>query len=312
MKIYSSIFDYKVPQNSILTVGTFDGVHIGHRTILEKLNTIAKKEKLTSVILTFFPHPRMVLHQDSDIKLINTIDERVALLKKTGLQNLVIHPFTKDFSRLTALEYVRDILVGQFHIKKIIVGYDHHFGRNRAATLSDLKEFGDTFGFEVIEITAQQSDNIAISSTKIRTALLQGDVNTANTYLGYKFMLTGTIVAGQGMGKKLGFPTANISIKEDYKIIPKQGVYIVQATIDNKTVYGITNIGNNPTVGGKETTIETHFLDFSNSLYAKTITIHFLKRIRNEVKFSSIHVLKKAISNDAIFARNYIKSILKK
>ncbi len=309
MELYPSISHYKKKLNSILTVGTFDGVHIGHKTILKQLVEISNQQQLASVVLTFFPHPRMVLHKDSDIKLINTIDERVDLFNKAGLQNLVIHPFTKDFSRLTALEYVRDILVNQFHIKKIIVGYDHHFGRNRTATLTDLKEFGDTFGFDVLEISAQQSNDIAISSTKIRTALLQGDVNTANTYLGYKFMLNGIIVSGKGIGKKIGFPTANLAIKEDYKIIPKNGVYVVQATIDNKQVIGITNIGTNPTVGGTTTTIETHFLDFNNSLYELPVKIEFLTRIRDELRFSSIKQLKKAIEADEIFARNYCKTL---
>ncbi len=309
MEQYSSISHYHHLQPSILTVGTFDGVHIGHKAILKQLVETAKEEQLVPVVLTFFPHPRMVLHKDTDLKLINTIDERKELLAKTGLQHLVIHPFTMEFSRLTALEYVRDVLVNQFHIKKIIVGYDHHFGRNRTASLADLVEFGTTFGFEVIEISAQQSNDISVSSTKIRNALLKGDISTANTYLGYQFMISGTVVKGRSIGKNIGFPTANICVKESYKLIPKNGVYVVQATLDNQRVYGITNIGTNPTVGGTAKTIETHFLDIDKTLYDQSLRIEFLTRIRDEVKFSSIELLKKAISADEVFARNFISRI---
>ncbi len=309
MKQYSSISQYQNKQASILTVGTFDGVHLGHKAILNQLVHTAEKEQLASVVLTFFPHPRMVLHNDTDIKLINTIDERIELLQKTELQHVIIHPFTKEFSRLTALEYVRDILVHQLHIKKIIVGYDHHFGRNRTATLTDLEDFGNTFGFKVIEISAQQSNDIAISSTKIRNALLQGDITTANTYLGYHFMLTGTVVKGKNIGTNIGFPTANLFVKETYKLIPKNGVYVVQTMINNSRVYGITNIGTNPTVGGTVKTIETHFLDFNDNLYNQNLRVEFLTRIRDEYTFSSLEQLKKAIATDEAFARNFIKHL---
>ncbi len=290
----------------MVTIGTFDGVHIGHSAILKRLIKTARKETLESVVLTFFPHPRMVLQKDAEIKLINTIDERKELLDKTELDHLIINSFTKEFSRLTALEFVRDILVSQLHLKKIIIGYDHRFGRNRNATIEDLKEFGKTYDFEVIEISAQQLEEVSVSSTKIRKALEEGNIETANTYLGYPFMVSGTVVKGRGIGKTLDFPTANLHIVEGYKIIPKEGVYLVKSTLSGKEIFGLTNIGTNPTVKGIHQTIETYFLDYDEDLYKQSIRLEFLTRIRNEKTFQSIKDLKKAIHNDELFARNYL------
>ncbi len=306
MNEYSSVSSYTNSRPSVVTIGTFDGVHIGHKAILKQLMDTAELENLDSVLLTFFPHPRMVLQKETQIKLINTIDERKELMNKTGLDQLIIHPFTKEFSRLTALEFVRDVLVNRIHIKKIIIGYDHRFGRNRTATIEDLKEFGKTYDFEVIEISAQQLDEVAISSTKIRKAIETGDIETANNFLGYSFMLSGTIVKGKGIGKTLDFPTANLKIEESYKLIPKKGVYVVQSEISGKTVFGLTNIGTNPTVGGREKTIETFFLNFNEDLYNRPIRLEFLTRIRDEKNFNSVEELKKAIRNDEDFARNFI------
>ena len=308
MKEYSSASSYTNTRPSAVTIGTFDGVHLGHRAILERLVKTAIGENLDSVLLTFFPHPRMVLQKDVQLKLINTIDERKELIKKTGLDQLVIHPFTKEFSRLTALQFVRDILVNCLNVKKIIIGYDHRFGRNRNATIEDLKEFGITYDFEVIEITAQELDEVAISSSKIRRALENGHIKTANSYLGYLFMLNGSIVKGKGIGKTLDFPTANLQVEENYKIIPKNGVYVVQSNISGERVFGITNIGTNPTFGGSVKTIETYFLDFNEILYDKFLKLEFLKRIRDEVNFETSDNLKEAIKKDESFAREYIKS----
>lgn len=308
MKEYSSASSYTNTRPSAVTIGTFDGVHLGHRAILERLVKTATDENLDSVLLTFFPHPRMVLQKDVQLKLINTIDERKELIKKTGLDQLVIHPFTKEFSRLTALQFVRDILVNCLNVKKIIIGYDHRFGRNRNATIEDLKEFGITYDFEVIEITAQELDEVAISSSKIRRALENGHIKTANSYLGYLFMLNGTIVKGKGIGKTLDFPTANLQVEENYKIIPKNGVYVVQSNISGERVFGITNIGTNPTFGGSVKTIETYFLDFNEILYDKFLKLEFLKRIRDEVNFETSDNLKEAIKKDESFAREYLKS----
>ena len=307
MNEFSSVSSYNNSRPSVVTIGTFDGVHIGHLAILDRLKETAQKDNLESVVLTFFPHPRMVLQKDADIKLINTIEERKKLLEKTGLDQLIIHPFSKEFSRLTALEFVRDILVNKLHLKKIIIGYDHRFGRNRNATIEDLKEFGKTYDFEIIEISAQQLEEVSISSTKIRAAIKEGNIETTNKYLGYPFMLSGIIVKGRGIGKTLDFPTANLLIEEEYKLIPKEGVYIVQSEISGRKVFGMTNIGTNPTVGGTIKTIETYFLDYNKDLYHQHIQLEFLSRIRDEKKFNSVEELKNAIREDEIFARKYIK-----
>lgn len=298
MKKYTSASTFKSDRHSVVTIGTFDGVHIGHSAILKRLVETAKKEDLDSVVLTFFPHPRMVLQQHSEISLLNTIDERAQLLEKTGLEHLVIHPFTHAFSRLTALEYVRDILVNGLKAKKIIIGYDHRFGRNRTANIENLKEFGLTYGFEVEEISAKELDDVTISSTKIRNALNAGDIETANSYLGYNYMLTGEIEKGKALGRTINYPTANLKLKEKYKLIPKNGVYVVASIIEGKKIFGITSIGTNPTVGGKKRTIETHFLNFNKVLYEKEITIEFLKHIRNEETFDSIEELRQEIEID--------------
>lgn len=298
MKKYTSASTFKSDRHTVVTIGTFDGVHIGHSAILKRLVETAKKEDLDSVVLTFFPHPRMVLQQHSEISLLNTIDERAQLLEKTGLEHLVIHQFTHAFSRLTALEYVRDILVNGLKAKKIIIGYDHRFGRNRTANIENLKEFGLTYGFEVEEISAKELDDVTISSTKIRNALNAGDIETANSYLGYNYMLTGEIEKGKALGRTINYPTANLKLKEKYKLIPKNGVYVVASIIEGKKIFGITSIGTNPTVGGKKRTIETHFLNFNKDLYGKEITIEFLKHIRDEETFDSIEELRQEIEID--------------
>jgi len=284
--------DLHFEKDSVVTIGTFDGVHIGHQKIIKRLVKIAKKNKMQAVVMTFFPHPRMVLQKDSSIKLINTIDEKSILLGKYGIDHLVIKRFTTEFSRLSALEFVRDILVNKLKTKFIIIGYDHHFGRNRAANIDDLKEFGETYDFKVIEISAQEINDVAVSSTKIRKALLEGDIKAANTYLGYNFMLSGIVVKGKGLGKKLDFPTANLHLKENYKLIPKNGVYVISSLIDDEVVYGMMNIGTNPTFNvGEEQFIEINFFDFEENIYDHDIQIDILDRLRDEEKFESAEAL---------------------
>ena len=306
----NSIESYRSNYNTVVTIGTFDGVHIGHQKIIKRLINTGKANNLKSVILTFFPHPRMVLQKEAKIKLINTIDERTHIIDNLGLDFLLIKKFTHEFSRLSAEDFVKQVLVDKLHAKKVIIGYDHRFGRNRNADIEDLKTFGALYDFEVEEISVQDIDDVAVSSTKIRKALNEGNIETANRYLGYDFMLTGTIIKGKGLGKQLGFPTANIQIKEDYKLIPKQGSYVVSALIDNHRIYGMLNIGMNPTVNGEKESIEVHFFDFNQDIYNKNIQISLLYRLRDEIKFNSVEALKKQLSKDQQTSLNYIKSKL--
>jgi riboflavin kinase/FMN adenylyltransferase len=307
LKEHKGAHAFKSDHPTVVTIGTFDGVHAGHQKIIERLVNEAKMSNLESVILTFFPHPRMVLQKDSDIKLINTIEERKQILEKSGIDHLIIHPFTYQFSRLTALEFVRDILVNKLNAKKIIIGYDHRFGRNRTANIDTLKEYGKQFDFEVEEISEEDIEDVAVSSTKIRTALLAGEVEKANTYLQHPFVLTGTVVKGKELGKKIGFPTANLKIEEDYKLIPKIGVYVVRSKIDDKLVYGMMSIGTNPTVRGKVKTIETNFFMPDMDLYGKKLQIEMLTRIRDEKNFDSVEDLREALKLDKAFSERFIK-----
>ena len=310
MKIIHAISNFSSEEKTFVTIGTFDGVHFGHQQIIKKLVNEAKKEGGKSVLLTFFPHPRMVLQKDSSLKLINTIDERAELLKKTGLDYLIIHPFSKEFSRLSALSFVRDILVNQLNTSKLIIGYDHHFGKNREGNIEQLSEYSELYNFSVEEIPAQDIDEVSISSTKIRKALANGHLKTANNYLGYNFMLTGTVVNGKQLGGKIGFPTANIDIKETYKLIPKTGVYVVKSEINKKVIFGMMNIGNRPTLNGKHQTIEVHFFDFNQNVYHQKITIETLYFLREEQKFDSVKILIHQLKKDEEIARTYIKNNL--
>lgn len=307
LKIKTTLDNFPA-KNSVVTIGTFDGVHAGHQKIIKKLIKIGKKNGLRSAVLTFFPHPRMVLQSDSNIKLINTIDEKSEILAKMGVDNLVIQEFTHDFSRLTALEFVRDILVNKLHIKHLIVGYDHRFGRNRSANIEDLREFADEFGFNITEISAKEIDEVAISSTKIRKALLEGDIKKANKFLGYNFCLNGKVIRGKNLGSKIGFPTANISIPESYKLIPKNGSYIVKANVFDKVVFGMMNIGDNPTIKNKGRSIEVHLFNFNKSIYGEKIRIELLERLRDEEKFNSLEELKSQLKKDKEISLNYIKN----
>ena len=309
MKTHSSAHTFTSEKGTVVTIGTFDGVHIGHKKIIARLTESARANDWESVVLTFFPHPRMLLQKDADIKLINTITERGTLLEGLGLDHLVVHPFTLDFSKMHAEDFVEEILVNALHAKKVIIGYDHRFGRNRTANIDDLKRFGEQFGFEVEEISKQELEDVAVSSTKIRTALLEGHIDKANAYLGYPIMLEGTVIHGKSLGKTLGYPTANLHISEDYKLIPGQGVYVVRSFIENTLVYGMMNIGTNPTVGGTNQTIETYFFDFDSDLYDKQLSIEILCKIRGEQHFESVEMLIKAMQEDEVFSRNYIQSI---
>jgi len=310
LNIFPSIAAFETDKKTIATIGTFDGVHLGHQKIIEKLLQHAD-EDCESLILTFFPHPRMVLQDASEIKLLNTIDERTALLQKTGLHNLIIHPFDKAFSRLTAEEFVKDILVDKLRIKKIVIGHDHRFGRNRTANIDDLIGFGEKYDFEVEQISVQEIDAVSISSTKIRMALGSGNVKLANDYLGYDYFLTGTVQQGRQLGRTIGFPTANLQVESTYKLIPKIGVYMVKSIFDGKTVFGMMNIGTKPTVDGKNLSIEVYYLDFEADLYGNTIEVSLIDYIRDEQKFDSVALLQVQLENDKAYARAYIQSLSK-
>ncbi len=307
MKIFHSINAFNTTKKTILTLGTFDGVHIGHRKILEKLTQNTENGKYESLVLTFFPHPRMVLQGKSEIKLLNTLSEKIELLEKIGVENLVIHPFDAIFSKLTAQEFVQTVLVDQFKIHKIIIGHDHRFGRNRTANIDDLIIFGKQYGFEVEQISVQEIDDVSISSTKIRTALMEGNMALANEYLGYDYFLSGIIAKGKQLGRTLGFPTANLQIQENYKLIPKNGVYVVKSVINQKIVFGMMNIGYNPTVDGENLSIEVHYFDFAADLYNQEIKIYLLKYLRQEQKFSSVDLLKKQLEKDKNTALEFLK-----
>ena len=310
MKIVKNIANFSTDEKTFVTIGTFDGVHFGHQKILEKLVSEAKEAGKKAILLTFFPHPRMILQKNATIELLNTIDERAALLKKTGLDYLIIHPFDKAFSKTTALEFVREILVNTFNISKLIIGYDHHFGKNREGNIKQLTAYSHLYDFVVEEIPAQDIDDVSVSSTKIRRALANGNLKTANNYLGYNFMLNGFVVNGKKIGGTIGYPTANIDIKEDYKLIPKVGVYVVKSFLANKTVYGMMNIGSRPTVNGKHQTIEVHFFDFEGDLYGENLKIELIYFLRDEHKFDSLDSLILQLKEDEQTSRNYIQNNL--
>jgi riboflavin kinase/FMN adenylyltransferase len=290
-------------------LGTFDGVHIGHRKILEKVTQNTEDGKQESLVLTFFPHPRMVLQGQSEVRLLNTISEKIDLLEKTGIENLVIHPFDEKFSKLTAQEFVKTVLVDKFHIQKIIIGHDHRFGKDRTANIDDLIAFGKQYDFEVEQISVQEINAISISSTKIRNALMEGNMALANEYLGYEYFLTGTISKGKQLGRTIGFPTANLQIEENYKLIPRNGVYVVKSTFNKKNIYGMMNIGFNPTVAGENLSIEVHYFDFDADLYDQEIRVSILKYLRPEQKFGSVDLLKEQLNKDKDSALAYIKGL---
>ncbi|MDP3353388.1 MAG: bifunctional riboflavin kinase/FAD synthetase [Flavobacteriaceae bacterium] len=300
--------DFKLNIPTVVTIGAFDGVHIGHQEILQNLVKTAKKEDKKSVVVTFFPHPRMVLENNSTIKLLNTLEEKISLIQALGVDLLYVIPFNKEFANLSANDFISDILVKQLNTNSLYVGYDHLFGRNRMGNFKLLKEQGEIYHFSVNEIEALSVQEIKISSTKIRKSLIEGEILKANEFLGYSYFLTGTVVKGKNIGEKISFPTANIKVKEMFKLIPKDGVYVVKSFMDNKTVYGMMNIGNRPTVSGKNQTIEVHFFNFNQYIYGEVIQVEFLTRLRDEQKFESLDALKNQLKTDQIKAEDFIKN----
>lgn len=300
MKIYHNIEEFQKIENAVVTTGTFDGVHIGHLKIIDRLKEVAKDINGETVLLTFFPHPRMVLFSDNDLKLISTKNEKIALLEQAGIDHLIIHPFSREFSRLSSVEFVRDMLVNKIGTSRLVIGYNHHFGRNREGSFEHLKEYGPVYGFQVEEICAQDVDEVSVSSTKIRKALGEGHIITAREYLTHDFSLTGIVVKGDHLGHKIGFPTANIKVVDSHKLVPANGVYSVRAIVHGIEYKGMLNIGVRPTVDGTEKTIEVHIIGFDEDIYGEELTVLFDDWIREEQKFDSLDALKSQLEKDKL------------
>ena len=306
MKSFNRIENFNSNKSTILTIGTFDGVHLGHQKILKKLLQVSNNKDLESTVLTFFPHPRTILNPSKPLKLINSINERIDLFKKSHIKNLIIHPFDKSFSLLSADQFIKDYLIEKLKINHIIIGYDHRFGKGREASVDDLKKYGESFDFIVEEIKAHEVESIAVSSTKIRDSINNGELDKSAKFLGRFFKLTGKVVKGDGLGKQMNYPTANIYVEENYKIIPKDGVYLIKTLIDDKEFHGMMNIGHRPTIGKNKKSIEVHLFDFDNDIYDKTISVDVLLKIRDEIKFSSIEALKEQLKKDEAYCTQLI------
>lgn len=286
-------------ENAIVTSGTFDGVHYGHQKILDRVVNLAKEKQGKSVVLTFWPHPRFVLNPNDDtLKLLSTFEEKAKQIEKSGIDYLIKMPFTKAFSQLSSEDFIRNVVIKKIGTKMLVIGYDHHFGKNREGSFEYLQQNADKFGFEVEEIPKQEIDHVGVSSTKIRKALTEGLVRDATDYLGHLYELTGTVVPGNQNGKKMGFPTANIEVKESFKLIPKDGVFAVRLVIAEKEYQGMLNIGFRPTLDGSRRVIEANIFDFDEHIYGEPITVRFVKRLRDEQKFSGLESLKNQLKLD--------------
>ncbi len=299
MKIYNSIHEFSSLPNAVVTIGTFDGVHFGHQKIIKRLKEVSESINGQTVIITFFPHPRMILHpEDNQLKLINTLEEKIQLLDKAGINHLLIIPFNRDFSNLTSLEFIDEILVKAIGTKKLVIGYDHRFGKDREGSFEHLKNVKGKHGFEVEEIPEQDVNDIAVSSTKIRKALLSGDITTANSFLGYDFQLSGVVVKGDKIGRTLGYPTANIFIPENYKLIPGDGIYAVEVVHDNINYQAMLYIGHRPTINGMTRNIEVNMFNFDKEIYNETLNISFKSFIRPDQRFDSLEALTQQLHKD--------------
>lgn len=299
MKIYHHLSDFKKLDNAVAAIGTFDGVHFGHRKIISRLVETARSTGGETVILTFFPHPRLILDpENQDLKMINTINEKAAILEELGVDHLIITPFTRDFSNLSPDEYINDVLVGTIGIKHIIVGYDHRFGKDRKGGMQDLIAAGKVKGFDVEEIAEQDIHDVAVSSTQIRKALLCGDVALAATFLGYHFSIRGRVIKGDKIGRTIGFPTANIFVEETYKLIPSDGIYAVTVRLNEGTFKGMAYIGQRPTINGMTRNIEVNIFDFNQEIYGQDITMTFMEFLRHDVKFTGLEALKAQLQQD--------------
>lgn len=322
MKIYHNLSDFKKLDNAIVTIGTFDGVHFGHQKIIKQLVEKAKSDNGESVILTFFPHPRMIIDpENQELKMINTINEKAEILKGLGVDHLIITPFTRDFSNQLPEDYIKNTLVNNIGTKHIIIGYDHRFGKDRSGNLNDLKAAGLHYGFSVEEIMEQDIHDVAVSSTKIRQALLAGDVSLANDYLGYPFSIFGRVIKGDKIGRTIGFPTANIFVEETYKLIPGDGIYAVTVEMESEVLNpkpstlnlqpykGMAYIGQRPTINGMTRNIEVNIFDFNQEIYGQDIKMNFLKFLRHDVKFTGLEALTVQLQKDKVATLAYFESV---
>src|SRR5690554_1564038 len=311
MRIYEGLDDFLPIQNAVVTLGTFDGVHLGHRKILARIREIADQIKGETVLITFWPHPRLVLYpQEHNLKLLTSFEEKSSLLRKFGIDHLITIPFTKEFSQLGSEEFIRKVLVDRIQTKVLVIGYDHRFGKDREGSFEHLMANKDLYGFELEEIPREDIENISISSTKIRTALAEGKVDVARLCLGRDFELNGVIIKGQQLGRSIGFPTANIKILHDYKLIPGDGAYAVSVNLEKEMYQGMLNIGNRPTVNGLEKTVEVNLFDFSGDLYDKSLTVGCKVFLRAEKKFGSLEELKAQLEKDKLTAKAYFLNLL--
>lgn len=312
MRVFRDLNNLPAFKNSVITIGTFDGVHKGHQKLIERINFLAQQNQGESIIITFHPHPRLVINpQDKSLRLLNTIDEKINLLEKYGVDNLVIVPFSRDFSEQAAEDYISNFLVKSFHPKNIVIGYDHKFGKNRTGDYHLLEQMKEHYGYTMEEISKETLDDIGISSTKIRNALQSNEVSLANDLLGHNYTLTGTVVRGLQNGRKLGYPTANLQVNDENKLIPKTGIYAVKVTdaaAPGETYKGMLSIGYNPTFDGKEQTIEVNILDYNKDIYGNTLTLEFIAFIRNEKKFDSLEALIDEIKNDERKSREILRA----
>lgn len=310
MKIYNNLAEFKRLDHAVVTIGTYDGVHFGHRKIISRLCDLAKSNGGESVILTFFPHPRLIIDpENQDLKMINTIEEKAEMLEKLGVDHLIITPFTRDFSNLSPDEYIREILVDTIGLKNLIVGYDHRFGKNRSGGMKELLESASKLGFEVEQIDEQDINDVAVSSTKIRESLLNGNVALAATYLGYPFSLYGPVIKGDKIGRTIGFPTANIFIEQAYKLIPSDGIYAVTISMENQHYRGMAYIGQRPTINGMTRNIEVNIFDFDREIYGQYIKMNFMEFLRHDVKFTGLEALKIQLQKDKEDTISYFEKI---
>ncbi|MCB9252398.1 MAG: bifunctional riboflavin kinase/FAD synthetase [Flavobacteriales bacterium] len=308
MQVINDLSTFKNTKTAIVTQGTFDGVHSGHAQILSNIVSVARESDGSSILITFHPHPRHVLfNPDNKIQLLTSFDEKVELLSKTGLDYLIVLPFDEAFSKMDAFHFVRDILVHKIGMNKMIVGYDHRFGRNREGSFQDLIEYSQLFNYEVSEIPPHDIDEAIVSSTKIRSSLLSGDLETATSFLGRKYSLFGKVIHGKNLGHELGYPTANLDVRDPNKLIPLDGVYAVEVEHRGKRYTGMLNIGNNPTIEGAERSIEVHIFDFNKDIYDEELKVDFVKRMRDEIKFNDLVELKEQLKSDEIIARNILE-----